>query len=214
MLLTGPFAMLSMPSFDFHLPPCTEGFLIHPSPLWQLPLWQLPLFPSVAQFPCVDDVKVDRCNIYKALLKSLFPGVLPDKDQMALTKYLSIWLGLWHHHTSLWLYTISLYQFAADVTSWEDLNGKQHRRTFLHLELQRRAPFCYLWPHYQFQTIKAVDRDEVLEVNPLCSWHVCLSKVDLRRSRRTFSKTFFLLCWLRLSLCSSLGVDDSCLSLG
>ena len=53
MLLTGPFAMLSMPSFDFHLPPCTEGFLIHLSPLWQLPLWQLPLFPSVAQFPCV-----------------------------------------------------------------------------------------------------------------------------------------------------------------
>ena len=53
MLLTGPFAMLSMPSFDFHLPPCTEGFLIHHSPLWQLPLWQLPLFPSVAQFPCV-----------------------------------------------------------------------------------------------------------------------------------------------------------------
>ena len=29
MLLTGLFAMLSMPSFDFHLPPCTEGFLIH-----------------------------------------------------------------------------------------------------------------------------------------------------------------------------------------
>ena len=45
--------MLSMPSFDFHLPPCMEGFLIHLSPLWQLPLWQLPLFPSVAQFPCV-----------------------------------------------------------------------------------------------------------------------------------------------------------------
>ena len=42
------FAMLSMPSFDFHLPPCMEGFLIHLSPLWQLPLWQLPLFPSVA----------------------------------------------------------------------------------------------------------------------------------------------------------------------
>ena len=55
MLLTGPFAMLSMPSFDFHLPPCTEGFLIHLSPLWQLPLWQLPLFPPVAQFPCVVD---------------------------------------------------------------------------------------------------------------------------------------------------------------
>ena len=54
-LLTGPFAMLSMPSFDFHLPPCTEGFLIHLSPLWQLPLWQLPLFPSGAQFPCVPD---------------------------------------------------------------------------------------------------------------------------------------------------------------
>ena len=53
MLLTWPFAMLSMPSFDFHLPPCTEDFLIHLSPLWQLPLWQLPLFPSVAQFPCV-----------------------------------------------------------------------------------------------------------------------------------------------------------------
>ena len=53
MLLTGPFAMLSMPLLDFHLPPCTEGFLIHLSPLWQLPLWQLPLFPSVAQFPCV-----------------------------------------------------------------------------------------------------------------------------------------------------------------
>ena len=53
MLLTGPFAMLSMPSFDFHLPPCTEGLLIHLSPLWQLPLWQLPLFPSVAQFPSV-----------------------------------------------------------------------------------------------------------------------------------------------------------------
>ena len=31
MLLTGPFAMLSMPSFDFHLPPCTEaGRLPHP----------------------------------------------------------------------------------------------------------------------------------------------------------------------------------------
>ena len=55
MLLTEPFAMLSMPLFDFHLPPCTEGFLIHLSPLWQLPLWQLPLFPSVAQFPCVHD---------------------------------------------------------------------------------------------------------------------------------------------------------------
>ena len=55
MLLTGPFAMLSMPSFDFHLPPCTEGFLIHLSPLWQLPLWQLPLFPSVAQFPCEEE---------------------------------------------------------------------------------------------------------------------------------------------------------------
>ena len=53
MLLTGPFAMLSMPSSDFHLPPCTEGFLIHLSPLWQLPLRWLPLFPSVAQFPCV-----------------------------------------------------------------------------------------------------------------------------------------------------------------
>ena len=53
MLLMGPSAVLSMPSFDFHLPPCTEGFLIHLSPLWQLPLWQLPLFPSVAQFPCV-----------------------------------------------------------------------------------------------------------------------------------------------------------------
>ena len=32
MLLTGPFAMLSMPSFVFHLPPCMEGFLIHLSP--------------------------------------------------------------------------------------------------------------------------------------------------------------------------------------
>ena len=53
MLLTEPFTMLSMPSFDFHLPPCTEGFLIHLSPLWQLPLWKLPLFPSVAQFPCI-----------------------------------------------------------------------------------------------------------------------------------------------------------------
>ena len=48
MLLTGPFAMLSMPSFDFHLPPCTEDFVIHLSPLLQLPL-----FPSVAQFPSV-----------------------------------------------------------------------------------------------------------------------------------------------------------------
>ena len=60
MLLTGLFAMLSMPSFDFHLPPCTEGFLIHLSPLWQLPLWQLPLFPSVAQFPCVEKLKFLR----------------------------------------------------------------------------------------------------------------------------------------------------------
>ena len=41
------------PHYDFHLPPSTEGFLIHLSPLWQLPLWQLPLFPSVAQFPCI-----------------------------------------------------------------------------------------------------------------------------------------------------------------
>ena len=61
MLLTGPLAMLSMPSFDFHLPPCTEGFLIHLSPLWQLPLWQLPLFPSVAQFPCVGLTRPRRC---------------------------------------------------------------------------------------------------------------------------------------------------------
>ena len=30
MFLTGPFAMLSMPSFDFHLPPCTEGFWPYP----------------------------------------------------------------------------------------------------------------------------------------------------------------------------------------
>ena len=59
MLLTGPFAMLSMPSFDFHLPPCTEGFLIHLSPLWQLPLWQLPLFPSVAQFPCILEMMLE-----------------------------------------------------------------------------------------------------------------------------------------------------------
>ena len=51
--MTGPFAVLFMPSFDYHLPLCMEGFLIHLSPLWQLPLWQLPLFPSVAQFPCV-----------------------------------------------------------------------------------------------------------------------------------------------------------------
>ena len=56
MLLMGPFAVLSMPSFDFHLPPCTEGFLTHLSPLWQLPLWHLPLFPSVAQFPCVHEL--------------------------------------------------------------------------------------------------------------------------------------------------------------
>ena len=55
MLLTGPFAMLSMPSFDFHLPPCTEDFHIHLSPLWQLPL-----FPSMAQFPCVSHML--RCN--------------------------------------------------------------------------------------------------------------------------------------------------------
>ena len=48
MLLTEPFAMLSMPSFDSHLPPCTKGLLIHLSPVWQLPLWQLPLFSSVA----------------------------------------------------------------------------------------------------------------------------------------------------------------------
>ena len=64
MLLTGPFTMLSMPSFDFHLPPCTEGFLIHLSPLWQLPLWQLPLFPSVAQFPCVSERKTWIQNWY------------------------------------------------------------------------------------------------------------------------------------------------------
>ena len=66
MLLTGPFAMLSMPSFDFHFPPCTEGFLIHLSPLWQLPLWQLPLFPSVAQFPCVP-LHVSRKNRWIAI---------------------------------------------------------------------------------------------------------------------------------------------------
>ena len=30
MLLTGPFAMLPIPSFDFYLPPCTEGFWPHP----------------------------------------------------------------------------------------------------------------------------------------------------------------------------------------
>ena len=64
MLLTRPFAMLSMPSFEFHLPPCTEGFLIHLSPLWQLSLWQLPLFPSVAQFPCIRQNWVHTHNVH------------------------------------------------------------------------------------------------------------------------------------------------------
>ena len=73
MLLTGPFAMLSMPLFDFHLPPCTEGFLIHLSPLWQLPL-----FPSVAKFPCVyclDIFRISQKNKhtckYKDVIKPL-----------------------------------------------------------------------------------------------------------------------------------------------
>ena len=70
MLLTGPFAMLSMPSFDFHLPPCTEGFFIHLSPLWQLPLWQLPLFPSVTQFPCVP--KGGHLSFFSLFLSLLF----------------------------------------------------------------------------------------------------------------------------------------------
>ena len=62
MLLTGPFAMLSMPSFDFHLPLCTEGFLIHLSPLWQLPL-----FPSVAQFPCISHGELrGNDNVHKS----------------------------------------------------------------------------------------------------------------------------------------------------
>ena len=68
MLLTGPFAMLSMSSFDFHLPPCTEGFLIHLSPLWQLSLWQLPLFPSVAQFPCVSYLKYSKHKLYSTFI--------------------------------------------------------------------------------------------------------------------------------------------------
>ena len=76
MLLTGPFAMLSVPSFDFHLPPCTEGFLIHLSPLWQLPLWQLPLFPLVAQFPCESydqtwDLTSRECSWYWKILSSM-----------------------------------------------------------------------------------------------------------------------------------------------
>ena len=74
MLLTGPFAMLSMPSFDFHLPPCTEGFLIHLSPLWQLPLWQLPLFPSVAQFPCVHAEKDQMSNYHEKRPGTPYPN--------------------------------------------------------------------------------------------------------------------------------------------
>ena len=72
MLLTGPFAMLSMPSFDFHLPLCMEGFLIHLSPLWQLPLWQLPLFPSVAQFPCEGQE-----NVFHSWFQGLLLIILP-----------------------------------------------------------------------------------------------------------------------------------------
>ena len=53
MLLTGPFAMLSMPPFEFHLPPCTEGFLIHLLPTMAIATLAIALFPSVAQFPCV-----------------------------------------------------------------------------------------------------------------------------------------------------------------
>ena len=68
--------MLSMPSVDFHLPPCTEGFLIHFSPLWQLPLWQLPLFPSVAQFPSVDKVY----TLFGSMFGLVFEAVGPHKS--------------------------------------------------------------------------------------------------------------------------------------
>ena len=79
MLLTGPFAMLSMPSFDFHLPPCTEGFLIHLSPLWQLPLWQLPLFPSGDNFPvhlyiCHQNITFVKGLNKKMCLSSYYPN--------------------------------------------------------------------------------------------------------------------------------------------
>ena len=85
MLLTGPFAMLSMPSFDFHLPPCTEGFLIHLSPLWQLPLWQLPLFPSVAQFPCVYE-----CHPLDVVCTRQMCGEVLLHIQIPLTDYVGL----------------------------------------------------------------------------------------------------------------------------
>ena len=73
MLLTGPLAMLSMPSFDFHLPPCTEGFLIHLSPLWQLPL-----FPSVAQFPCESQEGEGGCCELFSFKKTLICHILKN----------------------------------------------------------------------------------------------------------------------------------------
>ena len=71
MLLTGPFATLSMPSFDFHLPPCMEGFLIHLSPLYG----NCHCFPRWHNFPVVKDIPLwdVLLNIYQiASLKTTF----------------------------------------------------------------------------------------------------------------------------------------------
>ena len=90
MLLKGPFAMLSMPSFDFHLPPCTEGFLIHLSPLWQLPLWQLPLFPSVIQFPCVGNCDITKFVTFSKRFITYIKYVITDYNKNLFTTSLVI----------------------------------------------------------------------------------------------------------------------------
>ena len=106
MLLMGPFAMLSMPSFDFHLPPCTEGFLIHLSPLWQLPLWQLPLFPSVAQFPCVTAKVSEKTEFEKSYIL--------EKQYASIQTAMLIKLNFKLRGTLEYLYFISFYVIRLD----------------------------------------------------------------------------------------------------
>ena len=113
--MPGPFAMLSMPSFDFHLPPCTDGFLIHLSPLWQLPLWQLPLFPSEAHFPfpCVCRIPYENASRTGRGTISALNVVVRGRDAHIVKTVgpLNVWALAMHMHYRHWVNMVNKRMF-------------------------------------------------------------------------------------------------------
>ena len=137
MLLTGPFAMLSMPLFDFHLPPCTEGFLIHPSPLWQLPL-----FPSVAQFPCVLEARPCKLRLeYKQAQEiplyfcfKVSQGIIrPTNRTTIFTSFLKI--------MACWSTTAVSYIYSTNTFHWNSEKKKTNKQTH---KITKKKTYIYI----------------------------------------------------------------------